>query len=146
MRVYRNVLVQQVLRGSSRFHPALKIFCVALGLNLFGLLFQVMFSIEIIRFDLTSFCPALAVHSRRTLRGKWHRPTPSTGLSCVTAAFQFELTAFPQALGEVMEWLSVFILCGLLCMFAQGWTITEIQVPLPTSASTKQLQTSSQTP
>ena len=28
-----------------------------------------------------------------------------------------------------MEWLSVFILAGLLCLFAQGWTITDIQVP-----------------
>jgi hypothetical protein len=31
--------------------------------------------------------------------------------------------------GETMEWLSVFILAGLLCLFAQGWTITDIQVP-----------------
>ena len=41
-RVCRNVYVRQVLRGSSRFHPALKLFCVALGLNLFGLVFQVI--------------------------------------------------------------------------------------------------------
>ena len=34
-----------------------------------------------------------------------------------------------------MEWLSVFLLSGILCMFAQGWTITDIQVT-PCSAHT----------
>ncbi len=43
MRVYSNILLNQVFRGGSRFHPALKIFCVALGLDLLGLLFQVTF-------------------------------------------------------------------------------------------------------
>jgi hypothetical protein len=34
-----------------------------------------------------------------------------------------------------MEWLSVFILAGLLCVFAQGWTITDIQVQVSPSHS-----------
>ena len=34
-----------------------------------------------------------------------------------------------------MEWLSVFILAALLCMFAQGWTITDIQVITSSTAS-----------
>jgi hypothetical protein len=36
-------VVAQVLRGSSRFHPALQIFSVGLGLDLVGLVFQVDF-------------------------------------------------------------------------------------------------------